>query len=95
MHEWIKWYINKSADSTGLPIINSSQFVSLTEKYGKEEFRIILAEYIAKEKPEYPLRKFNEQKNKGGSSLDEFMTDGQKKVTGALNHYNLKKTQTN
>ena len=52
----------KSADSTGLPIINSSQFVSLTEKYGKEEFRIILAEYVAKEKPEYPLRKFNEQK---------------------------------
>ena len=28
--------LTKSADSTGLPIINSSQFVSLTEKYGKE-----------------------------------------------------------
>ena len=27
------------------------------------------------------IDKFNEQKNKGGSSLDEFMTDGQKKVT--------------
>ena len=52
----------KSADSTGLPIINSSQFVSLTEKYTKEEFRKVFAEYVAKEKPAYPLRKFDEQK---------------------------------
>ena len=35
------------------------------------------------------IDKFNEQKNKGGSSLDEFMTDGQKKVTGLHNYYNL------
>ena len=27
------------------------------------------------------IDKFNEQKNKGGSSLDSFMTDEQKKVT--------------
>ena len=52
----------KSADSTGLPIINSSQFISLTEKYTKEEFRKVFAEYVAKEKPAYPLRKFDEQK---------------------------------
>jgi len=54
--------LKKCADSTGFPHINSSQFVSLTEKYGKEEFRTVLAEYVAKEKPAYPLRKFNEQK---------------------------------
>ena len=30
-------------------------FLDTTEKYGKEEFRKTLAEYITKEKPPYPL----------------------------------------
>jgi len=54
--------LKASADQTGLPIINSSQFISLTEKYGKIEFRNVLAKYVAKEKPAYPLRKFNVEK---------------------------------
>ena len=54
--------LKASADSTGLPVMNSSQFISITEKYGKEEFRKILAEFITKEKPPYPLKKFNEEK---------------------------------
>ena len=54
--------LGKCADDTGLPILNSSQFISLTKEYGKEEFRKVLADYITKEKPPYPLKKFNEQK---------------------------------
>ena len=54
--------LKASADSTGLPVMNSSQFISITEKYGKEEFRKILAEFITKEKPPYPLKKFNKEK---------------------------------
>ena len=33
-----------SVNSDGLPIMNSSQFILTTEKYGKEEFRKTLAE---------------------------------------------------
>jgi len=54
--------LKASADSTGLPILNSSQFIALTEEYGKEKFRTCLAEYITKEKPPYPLKKFNQDK---------------------------------
>jgi len=54
--------LRQGVDSTGLPIMNTSQFVAAVDKYGKEDFRKTLAEYITKEKPPYPLRKFNVQK---------------------------------
>ena len=54
--------LRKSADSTGLPVINSSQFISLTEKYTKEEFRKVLADFITKEKPPFPLKSFHPEK---------------------------------
>ena len=54
--------LKASADSTGLPVLNSSQFIALTEEYGKEKFRTCLAEYITKEKPPYPLKKFEQEK---------------------------------
>ena len=54
--------LKASANSDGLPIMNSSQFVSVTEKYGKEDFRRALADYIEKEKPPYPLKQFSEEK---------------------------------
>ena len=54
--------LKKSANSDGLPIMNSSQFISVTEKYGKEDFRRALADYIEKEKPPYPLKQFSEEK---------------------------------
>ena len=37
-------------------------FLNTTDKYGKEEFRITLAEFITKEKPPYPLKKYNMEK---------------------------------
>ena len=54
--------LKNSVDHTGLPVMNSSQFIATTEKYGKEEFRKVLAEFITKEKPPYPLKKFNQEK---------------------------------
>ena len=54
--------LKKSANSDGLPIMNSSQFISVTERYGKEDFRRALADYIEKEKPPYPLKQFSEEK---------------------------------
>lgn len=54
--------LGRCADSTGLPVMNTSLFTATTDKYGKEVFRVTLAEYITKEKPPYPLKKFSEQK---------------------------------
>ena len=54
--------LKKNVDHTGLPVIGTPLFLHTTEKYGKEEFRKILAEFITKEKPPYPLKKFNKEK---------------------------------
>ena len=54
--------LKASANNDGLPIMNTSQFISVTERYGKEDFRKTLADYIEKEKPPYPLKKFSEEK---------------------------------
>ena len=51
--------LRNSCDCTGLPVMNSSQFQSVTEKYSKEVFRKTLADYITKEKPPYPLKQFD------------------------------------
>jgi len=48
--------IGKYIDDTGLPIVDSIQFKRLTDTYGKEEFRETLSEFIAKERPKFPLR---------------------------------------
>ena len=54
--------LKKSADVTGLPVMKSTQFISTTEKYGKEVFRKTLAEYITNEKPPFPLKQFSQDK---------------------------------
>ena len=54
--------LEKCADSTGLPVMNTSTFLETIQKYGKEEFRKALADYITKEKPPYPLAEFNKDK---------------------------------
>ena len=54
--------LKKSANKDGLPLMNTSQFVAVTEEFGKKEFRRVLADYIEKEKPPYPLKKFTEDK---------------------------------
>ena len=51
--------LKRSVDHTGLPVMHKELFLDTTEKYGKEEFRKTLAEFITKEKPPYPLKEFN------------------------------------
>ena len=53
--------IKTSADHTGLPVMNKSQFKSVTEEFGKEEFRKKLADYVANERPPYPLKEYTKE----------------------------------
>ena len=59
MNEELYNLLKKNVDQTGLPVMGSPLFLHTTEKYGKEEFRKTLAEFITKEKPPYPLKEFN------------------------------------
>ena len=54
--------LKRNVDHTGLPVMHKELFLDTTEKYGKEEFRKTLAEFITKEKPPYPLKEFNMEK---------------------------------
>ena len=47
--------LKKFANEDGLPIMDSIQFKSWTEKLGKERFREVLAEYITMFRPKFPL----------------------------------------
>ena len=51
--------LKNNLDHTGLPVMEQNLFKHTTEKYGKEEFRKTLAEFITKEKPPYPLKEFD------------------------------------
>ena len=62
MNEELYQILKSSVDNTGLPVMNSIQFISVTDKFGKEEFRKTLADFITNEKPPYPLKEFNLQK---------------------------------
>ena len=48
--------LGKFIDDTGLPVCDAIQFKRLTDTYGKEDFRETLSEYIAKERPKFPLK---------------------------------------
>ena len=63
MNEELYQILKSSVDNTGLPVMNSNQFISVTDKFGKEEFRKTLADFITNEKPPYPLKEFNLQKS--------------------------------
>ena len=43
-----------------LPIIDSKSFELLNETYGKETFRDTLSEYIATERPVFPLKEISQ-----------------------------------
>ena len=54
--------LKNNLDHTGLPVMEQNLFKHTTEKYGKEEFRKTLAEFITNEKPPYPLKEFDMEK---------------------------------
>ena len=57
MSDWLKEYAN----DVGLPIMNQSEFEHHTDRIGKEQFRLDLAEYIANNRPEFPLKDITEK----------------------------------
>jgi len=48
--------LKDNANEKGLPLIEGKLFDALTEEYGREKFREVLADYIEKERPEFPLK---------------------------------------
>ena len=62
MSEELYNILKKCVDNTGLPVMNTNQFIDVTNRFGKEEFRKTLAEFITKEKPPYPLKRFTKEK---------------------------------
>ena len=57
MSEWLKEYAN----DVGLPIMNQGEFEHHTDRIGKEQFRLDLAEYIANNRPVFPLKEITEK----------------------------------
>ena len=63
------------ADENGLPIMDTIQFDRWTEELGKEKFRELLAEYIATERPKFPLKQISyEDMRKSIIDLSKFDT---------------------
>jgi len=58
LYNELKQYANEDR----LPIVDSIQFKRLTDTYTKEVFRETLSEYIATEKPKFPLRTISFEK---------------------------------
>ena len=58
--------LKNCADHTGLPVMKTNQFLNTIEKYGKEDFRKQLAEYITNEKPPFPFPDFNSENTVSG-----------------------------
>lgn len=54
--------LHKCTDNTGLPVMSRPLFLDTIEKYGKEDFRKALADFITQEKPPYPLHEFDQNK---------------------------------
>lgn len=54
--------LRQSANSDGIPILNKHDFKHYTQVYGKEAFRETLVDFITKEKPPYPYKKFSRNK---------------------------------
>ena len=54
--------LKEHSNSVGLPVLDNPTFESLTAEHGKEHFREVLAEYIATERPEFPLKQISFEK---------------------------------
>ena len=47
------------ANENGLPIMDTIQFDRWTEELGKEQFRVLLSQYIANNRPVFPLKQIS------------------------------------
>ena len=63
------------ANENGLPIMDRIQFDRWTEELGKEQFRVLLSQYIANERPKFPLKNIShEDMRKNIIDLSKFDT---------------------
>lgn len=67
------------ANRKGLPIMSHEQFVTVTNEFGKEKFRLDLAQYIADERPPFPFKEITYEK-----MYKSFMALKKKKVADCL-----------
>ena len=54
--------LKQNTNERGVPILDSHTFQSLNDEFGKELFRETLAEFIATERPEYPMKIISEER---------------------------------
>ena len=67
--------LKQYADENGLPIMDTIQFDRWTEELGKEQFRVLLSQYIAEERPKFPLKNIShEDMRKNIIDLSKFDT---------------------
>ena len=55
--------LNAASDDK-LPLLDNKSFELLNATYGKEEMRLTLAEYIATERPVFPLKEITKDRDK-------------------------------
>ena len=49
-------FLSNNLDSGGRPTLDDINFVRTTDKYGRNIFRRTLADYITREKPDFPFK---------------------------------------
>jgi len=51
--------LKNCVNSNGLPVMDNNLFSKVTEMYGREKFRIVLAKFITNETPKFPYKEFS------------------------------------
>ena len=51
--------LSNYVDENGLPIMDQLSFERMTNDIGKEQFRLDLAQYIAENRPKFPLKEIS------------------------------------
>ena len=55
-NEELYQYLSENLDEGGRPTLDDINFVKTTDKYGRMVFRRTLADYITREKPDFPFK---------------------------------------
>ena len=58
----LKQILSDNCNSNGLPILDGNLFDATTKKYGKEEFRLAVADFIAENRPPFPFKDISEER---------------------------------
>lgn len=54
--------LSDNANENGLPILDGNLFDLVTKEYGKEDFRLAVADYIAENRPPFPFKDISHEK---------------------------------